>query len=646
MSRSPARARPRASLWGRLPLAAKILLPIFSITFLIALGSAVFFTFQQVDQDRVARDNEGRTVAIVVQGTLEDNTGAQDPSRLIDLLSHINLAYPDVAAICVLAANPADPLGPLVVFAASEPLTKCDPGSPLTPGLGVDGIRSATRDTAVGRMEETVTGAGITNAGRSAVVEVLVPITPFAALAGPTFSKSAGAGLMLALIQTGIVFLVLWFSALRPLKRLRLAALAAARAARPSTIDSTSVPINTGDEIDELSMRFHEMLTAVHDREQEVVESHAQLETMISNAPVIVFSADRDGRMLQLRGMGADFVPRQLGHDRLGEVTLFEIAGSNNELVRLLRRGLAGEKIHEVVALEQWLEEDLPEPMHMDVILTPVINSERNVTGITGLAVNVSDRVNAATARAESEQKSAFLAAMSHELRTPLNSIMGFSQLLNLPDQKPLLSSQQKRYVSHILSSGSHLLDLIGDILDIAKAGAGQLAVTLESTPLLDLVLDPVDRAGLLATEKNIKIDVFLPPELIAYTDPVRVRQMLFNLLSNAIKFTPRNGPRVLVSGRAMGGGVEISVADSGIGIAPEDQETIFDEFTQVDRGPSRNLDGTGLGLTLTRRLAGLVGGTVRVESALGLGSTFTIWLPGMAAREPAAVLVEAGARA
>jgi len=147
-----------------------------------------------------------------------------------------------------------------------------------------------------------------------------------------------------------------------------------------------------------------------------------------------------------------------------------------------------------------------------------------------------------------------------------------------------------------------------------------------------DLVLDPVDRVGILAAEKNIAIDVFLPPELTAYTDPNRARQMLFNLLTNAVKFTPKDGGRILVSGRAVNGGVELAVADSGIGIAPEDQEKIFDEFTQVDRGPSRSLDGTGLGLTLTRRLAALVGGSVRVDSAPGVGSTFTIWLPGLAA--------------
>jgi len=168
MIRSRTREARRSSLWRRLPLGAKILLPIFAITLLITLASAVFFTYQLIDADRVARDSEGRTVAIVVQGTLQSNAQAQDPSNLVDLLHHINLAHPRVAAICVLTANPSDPLGPLVVFAASEPLTACDPGSPLTPGLGVDGVRSLSRKTAAGSMEESVTGGGITNVSAGA----------------------------------------------------------------------------------------------------------------------------------------------------------------------------------------------------------------------------------------------------------------------------------------------------------------------------------------------------------------------------------------------------------------------------------------------------------------------------------------------
>ena len=636
MFRIGGREPSQRSLWRKSPLAVKILLPVFAMTLATAVGAGTYFTFTGVSDDRVVRASEGQAVAIVVQGALEASKQTDDPSAFQDFLRRVNLAYPDVAVICVLRANPSDPLGPLVVFASSKTVSDCDPASPLAPGLGIDGVHSMVRQTALGQVQETAIAGGLSSTGQSAVVQVLVHFTPVATLAWTTGSKAAAAGLFLAAFQTGLVYVVLWISALRPLRRLRLAASAAAHAAKPTVAGDQPLDRREGDEIWDLSLRFDEMLAAVRDREREIVTSHAQLESLISNAPVTVFSADADGRMLQLRGNGTENIVNLLGHDQLADVTIFELGGpANTELARLVRRAMTGEKVHEVVAIKQWITAlGAPDDeFFLDVIINPTFDSHRRLIGVTGLAVDVSDRVNAASARAESQQKSAFLAAMSHELRTPLNSIMGFSQLLDLPGGKSPLNPKQKRYVSHILSSGAHLLALVSDILDLAKVGAGQIAVELESVPLHDLVLDPVDRIGVQATEKGLVIDVFLPPELVAYTDPVRVRQMLLNLLSNAVKFTPRDGGPILVSGRAVRGGVEVSVADSGIGIAAEDKEKIFDEFTQVDRGPTRSLDGTGLGLTLTRRLATLVGGEVRVESAIGIGSTFTIWLPGVASQ-------------
>ena len=639
MTRNGEHRPARSSPWARLPLGAKILLPIFAMTVVAGVASAAFFTYQAVGQDRVARAAEGRTVAIVVQGALEAQE-TDDPIRLGDFLRKVDAAYPEVTAVCVLQANARDPLGPLVVYASSRQPATCDPASPLTPDLGVEGLPSMTRQTAAGQVEETAAAAGLSSTGQGAVVEVLVRLTPVATLAVPTFSKAAVAGLLMAGLQVGLVFMVLWFSALRPLKRLRLAASAAARAAQPS-VPGGNPAEGRVDEIQDLSLRFDEMLAAVRDRERQLVASHAELETLLSNAPVVAFSATADGEMLQLRGTGTQNTVRNLGFQRLEEMTLIDLAGSNTELADLFRRACGGEKVHEVVSVRHWIGEEL---VHLDVIIKPSFDGQGRSLGITGLAVNVSDRVDAASARAESQQKSAFLAAMSHELRTPLNSIMGFSQLLDLPAE-PALSPKQKRYVDHIFSSGAHLLALVSDILDLAKVGAGQLDVKLEAVRIHDLVRDLVDRTSAVAAEKGLAIDVSLPPELIAYTDPLRARQMMLNLLSNAVKFTPRDGGAIVVSGRASRGGVEIAVRDSGIGIAADEQDKIFEEFTQVDHGPTRSLDGTGLGLTLTRRLAALLGGQVEVESALGAGSTFTIWLPGVAAAgEPAELVAVASA--
>jgi signal transduction histidine kinase len=271
------------------------------------------------------------------------------------------------------------------------------------------------------------------------------------------------------------------------------------------------------------------------------------------------------------------------------------------------------------------------EGLHLDVLITPTRDSDGQVIGATGLAVNISDRMDAASARAESQQKSAFLAAMSHELRTPLNSIMGFSQLLGMPAGKAALTAKQRRYVEHIYSSGEHLLALVSDILDMAKVGAGQMEVNLEPVALDDALKDPVDKMRPLAAGKGLTIEVHVPSDLNSFTDRLRVRQILLNLLANAVKFTDPNGGPIVVSGQTSGDGIEIAVTDAGIGIALDDQVRIFEEFTQVDRGPSRRLDGTGLGLALTKRMVELIGGSIRVDSKLGAGSTFTVWLPSAA---------------
>jgi signal transduction histidine kinase len=155
------------------------------------------------------------------------------------------------------------------------------------------------------------------------------------------------------------------------------------------------------------------------------------------------------------------------------------------------------------------------------------------------------------------------------------------------------------------------------------------MEVNIEAVAIHDEVKDPIEKMRPLAVEKGLTIKLEIPLELTSLTDRRRVRQILYNLLTNAVKFTPRDGGPIIVTGRHDGEGIEVAVKDAGIGIAIEDQARIFEEFTQLDRGPSRRLDGTGLGLALTRKMVELLGGTIRVESALGRGSTFTVWLPG-----------------
>ncbi|MGH7366178.1 MAG: GAF domain-containing protein [Candidatus Rokuibacteriota bacterium] len=223
--------------------------------------------------------------------------------------------------------------------------------------------------------------------------------------------------------------------------------------------------------------------------------------------------------------------------------------------------------------------------------------------------------------------KSELLANMSHELRTPLNAIIGFSEVL-LQRMFGELNPKQDEYLQDVLSSGRHLLSLINDILDLSKVEAGRMELELARFDLPQALQDTL----VLVRERAVRhgIDLHLDTDaglggLVA--DERKIKQVMLNLLSNAVKFT-REGGRVEVRAISAGGAVEISVADTGIGIAPEHQELIFEEFRQVGGDYAHKREGTGLGLTLARKLVELHGGRLWVKSQIGLGSTFTFSVP------------------
>jgi GAF domain-containing protein len=228
---------------------------------------------------------------------------------------------------------------------------------------------------------------------------------------------------------------------------------------------------------------------------------------------------------------------------------------------------------------------------------------------------------------AANRHKSEFLANMSHELRTPLNAIIGFSEVLS---EKMFgeLNEKQSEYVDDIFSSGRHLLSLINDILDLSKVESGrmELDVTTFDLPLA------IDNALTLVRERaarhGIRLHHTIDERLGDFAaDERKVKQILLNLLSNAVKFTPEGG-RIDVDAALTDGTVEISVSDTGIGIAAEDQETIFEEFRQVGADYAHKREGTGLGLTLTKKFVEMHGGKIWVTSEVGKGSTFTFTLP------------------
>ena len=223
------------------------------------------------------------------------------------------------------------------------------------------------------------------------------------------------------------------------------------------------------------------------------------------------------------------------------------------------------------------------------------------------------------------QHKSDFLAAMSHELRTPLNAIIGFSDVLKRR-MFGALNSKQEQYVDVINASGKHLLSLINDILDLSKVEAGKMELDIVRFDVCGAVDNAIALVRGRADAKSITIGVSLDPQLdIATADERKFRQILLNLLSNAVKFTPERGA-IEVSCKRLPDGLEVSVRDSGIGIAWDEHAKIFEEFTQGS-GAART-EGTGLGLALTRKLVELHGGVIRVESAPGDGASFTFTLP------------------
>ena len=228
---------------------------------------------------------------------------------------------------------------------------------------------------------------------------------------------------------------------------------------------------------------------------------------------------------------------------------------------------------------------------------------------------------------AANRHKSEFLANMSHELRTPLNAIIGFSEVLG-ERMFGELNEKQAEYTEDILSSGRHLLSLINEILDLSKVEAGRMELELAT---FDLPL-AIDNARTFvrerATKHGINLDVVVDERLGDFVgDERKIKQILLNLLSNAVKFTPEGG-RIGIKARQTDDSVEISVSDTGIGISPEDQAKIFEEFRQVGSDYAHKVEGTGLGLTLAKKFVELHGGRIWVTSELGKGSTFSFTLP------------------
>jgi signal transduction histidine kinase len=275
---------------------------------------------------------------------------------------------------------------------------------------------------------------------------------------------------------------------------------------------------------------------------------------------------------------------------------------------------------------------------------TEAIEKERLYDELRRASDQLEAKVQAATAELEhqntllrnqavaleqaSAAKSQFLANISHEFRTPLNAILGYTSMLLNGAYGEVLDTH-RRIVSRVDANSRHLLALISDILDISRIEAGRMPLQLSTFQIEDLVRQVTEELDAMIQRSPVRVEFVTAPRMPPIrSDRQKVKQVLVNLLSNALKFTHEGSIRVMTASERAAGTLTIEVRDTGIGIAPADQQRIFEDFQQVDSSPTRSYGGTGLGLSICRRFADMLGGSITLQSTLGQGSTFTLSLP------------------
>ena len=362
-------------------------------------------------------------------------------------------------------------------------------------------------------------------------------------------------------------------------------------------------------------------------------ESEARLQAILDYSPTKIHIKDVDGRYVIINrlsevlfGVTDDEARGKTSH-QIFPALKAESFADHDRLVLETRQAIEHE--------EEWLRED---GVHTFLTVKfPILDAFGNVEGTGAIGTDITERKRAEkellAAKEEAElhnrAKSEFLANMSHELRTPLNAIIGFSEMIHRETFGPVGSPKYLEYVTDINESGTHLLELINDILDLSKIEAGELELHEQGVDVSRVVRSCLtlveDRAE--AGEIEVKCDSAsnLPG---LYADERKLKQILINLLSNAIKFTPTGGKVTITSWFNLDDGYVFEISDTGIGIAPEDIPKALTPFRQVDNDMSRKYDGTGLGLPLTAALTELHGGSLDLQSEVGVGTTVTVRFP------------------
>jgi PAS domain S-box-containing protein len=377
-------------------------------------------------------------------------------------------------------------------------------------------------------------------------------------------------------------------------------------------------------------------ITAHKRSEEQLSESRQTLQVIIDTLPAVINAKDRHGRFFLANPAQAAFYG--LSPKDMLDKTIDDIADAEYARITRERDEHVFSTGEALLNFDDASTDARGNSMTWYSTKVPLFGVAKRVKAVLTVSIDITERTRTEEALRHAKEeaeaatvaKSRFLANMSHELRTPLNAVIGITEMLH-EDAETLGHAELVEPLDRIHNAGRHLLNLINDILDLAKIESDKIDLNLEEIDIQAALTDAIATAQPLAQENHNELLVKFGPSLgTMWADATRTRQIVLNLLSNACKFTTSGEVRVFATRerRTDGDQLKVIVADTGIGIAPDHLPKLFDEFHQADSSTTRRYGGTGLGLAISHRLVKLMGGNIDVESGLGVGSTFTMHLP------------------